>query len=138
MEKFEDLVTQYKEYVKKIKDRITRNFTDLSDEDIELFFSAIQDIYKNVKLPGNRRLVLQELSKEGGINLKRTTDVSKALRLRALIAGRLQNVDEEKFNEFAMLGDSGYSDLRARVITESVEREREGIDYIAEENIVSI
>ena len=138
MEKFEDLVTQYKEYVKKIKDRITRNFTELSDEDIELFFSAIQDIYKNVKLPGNRRLVLQELSKEGGINLKRTTDVSKALRLRALIAGRLQNVDEEKFNKFAMLGDSGYSDLRARVITESVEREREGIDYIEEENIVSI
>ncbi len=47
--------------------------------------------------------------------------------------GVVQNVDNKEVYDFAMEGDSGYNDLRLRMVKNVVERERSGIDYQSSE-----
>ena len=141
MEKFEDLVKKYYKLIHDY-DNWAHHFSELPIEQINLFNSALVDIYENVKLPGNRAILLQELSAKGKVNaplvLRDSSDVSKILMLQTLLAGRLQKVDEEEFYKFALDGDSGYSNLRVECVTNVVNRELAGIDFIKKEEALSV
>lgn len=132
MEDFRKILVEYRELVQAYKSGEMEFVTcaeKLSPKEVQLFCAALNDIYESVKLPKNRGIVLQEISSENGIVLSDSSRVLMILKMRALLAGLMQNVEAEDISEFAMEGDSGYASLRLRVVEDVVGREKAGVDY---------
>ena len=128
MEKFEDLKKDFNDYIAEVekRDQIAHNFTRLPQKDIAMFCSALTDICDNVKHPNNRTIVLQEILDGGKIELNSETNVISALKIRAIMAGVLQNVDSKEVLKFAGTGPIEY--MRYLCVVDTLQREEAGVD----------
>lgn len=137
MEDFKNLLKEYDEMLQAyengdIKCVFTEGVESLSPKEVQLFCAALNDIYEIVKLPGNRRLMLQGIissNGNGAIVLSGSVDVLELLKMRAILAGFMQNVKHDDLLSFALEGDSGHADLRYKMVKNVVDREKSGIDY---------
>ena len=133
MKNFQELSNMYKELLTtydKGNMQWTISAEQLSPIEIRICLDSLAEIMESVKLPENRKLILQEVSsKDGSISLSGSASAVKLLKMRTILAGVLQEANEKEVRDFAMSGDSGYADLRLNMVKNVVAREKAGVDY---------
>ena len=140
MKNFNDMLKTYKEIIKKYNkgdEKFKRSSAELSIEEVKLFCEALTYIYENVKLPGNKELVLQTVMnhESNAVELTDSFSVLRLLKMATILAGVIEDAKKDVL-KFVMEGDSGHASLELNMIQRVVEREKEGIDYQEENTLI--
>ena len=111
-------------FMKKFEDTLD---TQLDADDVVAYATVIGEFASTVKNPDNLKTILQETinHKTKTIEMKDRVSLSNLYNMAALLSGVMnpQDISRDELLKYAMEGDSGYADLRFRMVENVAKRE---------------
>ena len=109
------------------KFRKTHNM-ELDAEDILAYSILISELASTIKGTENLKLVLQETTdhETGNIEFRSKVSLRNLYDMAALVSGAMnpQDISKKDLIKYAMRGDSGYADLRLKMVYDVLENEK--------------